>query len=148
MDIIFYSTTSANNVIGKVLNGVLTSSINLRSDFDISNPTLKISFPAGIDPLTINYCEIPELNRKYFVNEVSSINNKICQLDCSCDVIETYKNEILNSNASYSRKIKNGDTISPNVTANEKATVTTYESNGGFSGEPITIMTTLGGIEQ
>lgn len=145
MELKLFSTDSARNVIGKVLTNELSLNINLRRDFDISSPTLRLQIPAQNNALNFNYCQIVELNRFYFIETVNSVNADIWEFVCSCDVLETYKNEILSSNARLRRNVRTGDYLSANLESNTNATITLYESDKGFSGEPTMILSTVGG---
>lgn len=91
------------NVLGKSLNTLSTVNGNLKEKTDIVSPTLLIS---GIDDIigTINYCYIPSLNRYYFVNKISSVRNGLWELECHCDVLETYKAEVKETEAVIARQ--------------------------------------------
>lgn len=91
------------NVLGKSLNTLSTVNGNLKEKTDIVSPILLIS---GIDDIigTINYCYIPSLNRYYFVNKISSVRTGLWELECHCDVLETYKAEVKETEAVISRQ--------------------------------------------
>lgn len=109
MDLILSKCNDARNVIGKTLADSVTFDITLRGDFNITAPEIALEMPAGTDPLTLNYAEIPELSRRYFVERVESINAKVWRFTMVCDVLETYKAEILESEGNYRRKVQAGD---------------------------------------
>lgn len=44
---------------------------------------------------TFNYVYIPIFNRYYFVTSLSSVNKNVWRMELNCDVLMTYKNEIL-----------------------------------------------------
>lgn len=139
-----YKTKDAANVLNKVLTEPKTVDINVRSDFDVINPVLFLMNEAGFNVRDYNYCEIPELNRKYFINEVTAVNNVVFRVDCECDVLETYKNDVLNSKARLKRNIKTGDYLDASLDMNVNKVSSTFESNKGFEGEPSLILTTVG----
>lgn len=91
------------NVLGKSLNTLSTVNGNLKEKTDIVSPILLIS---GIDDIigTINYCYIPSLNRYYFVNKISSVRTGLWELECHCDVLETYKAEVKETEAVIARQ--------------------------------------------
>lgn len=62
-----------------------------------------------------------------------------------CDVIETYKADILASNARFMRKIKTGDYINSNIDYSLYKNITKTESNKGFEGDSTMILTSIGG---
>lgn len=137
-------TTNAKNEINKTFTDELTLNIALKNDFDILSPSIKLELPTGINAYSFNYCYIPELNRYYFIDDIESINFRIWNFICSCDVLETYKAEILASNARLRRSIKTGDYLSANIESNVNADITTHQSNKGFVGEPELILSTVG----
>lgn len=139
-----YATKSDFNVINKELENALDIEINVRSNFDIINPQLRLSKIVGVDFQDYNYCYIPELNRFYFINQVSAINADIFSFECSCDVLESYKTEILASNARFMRQMKTGDYYDGSIDANVNKTVSKFEGNKGFNGESSMILTTVG----
>lgn len=99
-------TKDGDNVINKLVYDVVDINISLKRTTDIVNPTL---FLSGVGLDKYNYCEIVELGRKYFIRQVSHVNNSVVRLECECDYLETYKVDILNSSAKLRRPIKVGD---------------------------------------
>lgn len=114
MEIQLIKTLDANNVMNKTLTLFKVIQVRLKADFDIIRPNLilKIDFS---EINNFNYVFFPEFNRYYFVDKVVNINNSMFNVYLSCDLIETYKNDILNSNAVFTRDIKEGDYINPDV---------------------------------
>ena len=108
MELKLYKTTDDDNVINKDLELIKTVDINLKDDVDVSNPNIRLKL--NIDDIgTFNYAEIDTFNRKYFMRDIRNINNDIWLLRFECDVLETFKDDILNSNAKYLREIRSGD---------------------------------------
>ena len=55
-----------------------------------------ISKLAGIETLkNVNYCTIPKLGRSYFVEEIKTVRNGVCELSCVCDVLSSFKTQLL-----------------------------------------------------
>lgn len=144
MELTLYKTESTKNTINKVLEDPLTVSIKLRKGFDIFSPVLMLQMPTGKNLYDYNYMYISGLERYYFIDDVTTVNFKTWRLSCSVDVLETYKAQILAAHARYRRKLKTGDRmqIAPDRLAD--ATITVYESDGGFEAGETIIMTTLG----
>lgn len=93
MQLKLFKTQDADNVIGKVLTSELSLNILLRSDTDIRNPQIKL---AGIADLRdYNYCEIPELERFYFIRDFNVHNPVVTEIICEMDYLETHKAKIL-----------------------------------------------------
>ena len=141
MEIIFYTTNDSGNVINKTLDNPLTVNINLKKDTDIISPELILKG----DFRWSNYAFIPALNRYYLVNAIEQLNLSMVKISLTCDVLETYKNIILNSDASYNRGSKKGDLYDGNLDVSPKKTVRIVESSINVKAtEPTTILTTVG----
>lgn len=92
-----YKITDGENVINKTLSAPLEITINLKADVDIISPVLKLMDLSNQDYTDYNYAHITELDRYYLVTDARRVNNKLIQLDLHCDVLETYKADILAS---------------------------------------------------
>lgn len=115
MDFKLWQNASPDNAINKSLSGETTINIFLKRDVDISSPEIILKTVSGVDFGAFNYAEIPALGRFYFIRSIDNLNNDVFRLNLECDVIETYKSEILNSNCLYRRAIKSGDMGEYNV---------------------------------
>lgn len=144
MELKLYAVNDGKNVINKSMTLKTTMNINLKRDVDIINPRLILipNLPTGFSG--INYAEIPELNRFYFVDSITNISSTLWQLDLSCDVLETYKADILASKARFYRNLKAGDYFDTVIESSHITTVAKYASNKGISDSETLIMTTVG----
>ena len=123
------TVNDGDNVVNKTLTNILELNVRLKKDFDIENPTLVLSGVDYTTYLNFNYCVIPDLNRSYFINNSEQINNRVVKLNCSCDVLETYKNDFLGSNARFYRNIKTGDYVDGKLELSTKKTVEKFDSS-------------------
>ena len=105
MQLILYETADAKNVINKTLTNPVSMNINLKRDINIIMPEIVLNG----DFRGFNYAHIPDLNRFYFVDSVEQLNLKMVKLSLICDVLETYKTAILNSDCLYKTKVATGD---------------------------------------
>lgn len=144
MQFVIYKTLDADNVINKTLTDVRTIEMFLTARTNIINPTIPFSKVEGINIYDYNYCAFPELGRFYFINSIENINAKIFNLECSCDVLMTYKEAILNSNARVMRSIKEGDYYNADMLSNIINSPNIYQSNSGFNKEVNYILSTVG----
>lgn len=145
MDLILYSINDSDNTINKTLVNGLTVNINLKRGVNVITPSIPLADIPGIDLSTFNYASIPGLGRKYFVNQVSNTNGRIWVLELTCDALETYKADILASNARFTRNIKNGDYLDTTIDMSVIKTVAQYESNETvFTDQRTLILTTVG----
>ena len=146
MELKLYALNDGENVINKTMTLKTTMEINLKRDVDIINPRLILipNLPTGFSG--INYAEIPLLNRFYFVDSITNISGTLWQLDLSCDVLETYKADVLASTARFNRAIKTGDYYNANVDQSTIKTITKHESNVSIAGQSAMILTSVGEI--
>ena len=143
MEIIFYTTNDSSNVINKTLDNPLTVNISLKKDTDIINPELILKG----DFRGYNYAHIPTLNRYYLVTAIEQLNLSMVKISLMCDVLETYKYIILNSEVSYKRGLKEGDSYDGNLDVSPKKKVRIVESSINVkASEPSTILTTVGAV--
>ena len=144
MELKLYAVNDGDNVINKTMTLKTTMEINLKRDVDIINPRLILipNLPTGFTG--INYAEIPLLNRFYYVDSITNISATLWQLDLSCDVLETYKEDILASKARLYRNLKAGDYFNTALESSHLTTVAKYNSNKGISDNETLIMTTVG----
>jgi hypothetical protein len=125
MKLFLYAITDGDNVINKTLPTPVEIDIQLRNDVD--------------------YAYIDVLDRYYFIDKLGRVNISDNILYLSCDVLETYKTEILLSNARLKRNIKNGDYIDVNVENSIVQSVMLYNSDKGLvDGESTKIFITIG----
>lgn len=92
MKIELCKTNDSFNVLGKSITKLSEIEINLRKDFDSIYPNLILS-----TEISFNYIIIPSLNKKYYLDNVEIIANKIKKYSFKLDVLETYKDNILSS---------------------------------------------------
>lgn len=145
MDLILYSINDSDNTINKTLVNGLTVNINLKRGVNVITPSIPLADIPGIDLSAFNYAVIPGLGRHYFVNQVSNTNGRVWVLELECDVIETYKADILAANARFTRNIKTGDYFDTTIDMSTLTTVQQYDSNAtAFVGDSTIILTTIG----
>lgn len=85
-------TNDSFNVLGKSITKLSEIEINLRKDFDSIYPNLILS-----TEISFNYINIPSLNKKYYLDNVEIIANRLKKYSFKLDVLETYKDSILAS---------------------------------------------------
>ena len=144
MELNLYKCSDGYNVINKTLTEKLTINITLKRDVNITAPQIILINDNGAFFNQYNYAEIPELGRFYFIDSVTSLNNKMESLALRCDVLETYKADVLASKARFMRGLKTGDYIAANIDYSVIKTITKIESNSGFTGNPTMILTSVG----
>ena len=93
MDITLYQTLSERERINKVLGSYIAMTGTLRGESSVINPSFLIEYS---NPSDYNYCYIPSFGRYYFITNITSVRNNIWRIDCSVDVLMSFRNEILN----------------------------------------------------
>ena len=139
MQATFYKTLDNKNVINKTLTDPLNVELKLRDNQDVIAPVLKMS----VNVTAYNYCYIPIFNRFYFVEKIEK-HGKLFIVGLSCDVLESYKNGILSSNARFKRNLKTGDYMSVNIETSELKTIQKVNGNFTLGNDSNLILTTIG----
>ena len=145
MEIVLYSTTDGENVINKDLDEKYRFNIKMKKDTDIITPTIILNDKSMMDFNSCNYCYIEEFNRYYFIRTVENLSNHIWALVMECDVLESFKNDILNSDAEINRRIKEGDYFSTNMKVETIREIDVYKSDVTLVNEKNIILSTIGG---
>lgn len=141
-----YNLNDSDNTINKTLSNGYPIDIMLKSDTDISRPSITLQTIPEIDYRDFNYCEIPLLGRYFFIERVVNVNALVWRLECECDVLETYKSDILASNARFKRKIKNGDYYDASVDLSVVKTVSIHDSNKSLNKDGSSLILTTVGV--
>lgn len=111
MKLELYSTHDSFNTINKDLTLIKEIEIRLKANIDLYNPSLimtKQDFYRNV-----NYAKL--LDRYYFVEIQNHPNNNFILLNLHEDVLQTYANNILNSNQDIVKKSAAGNVKQQNV---------------------------------
>ena len=100
-----YKVTNQPNELTKTLNNAVIVNGSFRSEIDSMDIIVEIES----NTYEFNYVYIPSLNKYYFLQNLVHVNAKIIRMQLHCDVLMTYKTDIL---ASYGLVIQGG-TINP-----------------------------------
>ena len=97
-----YTVTDDNNKVDKTLGTAkeYTGSI-MKTMTDVTAPTIRIQSAENLSG--INYCYIERYGRYYFVNRIRTTPNGMWEIDCRCDVLMSYKSEILSLTGTLER---------------------------------------------
>ena len=97
MVLVLYKNNSERNCVIKVLTNELTLNGSLRHETSVKTPVITI---AGDDSIiSYNYAFIVEFNRYYFITDIKAVRNGIWELSLLCDVLMSFKDDILTSYA-------------------------------------------------
>ena len=97
MVITLYRNNSERNCVNKVLSNARILNGSLRDETSIKTPVIKVA--GDENTVFYNYAFIDEFNRYYFITDIKSIRNGIWEISFLCDVLMSFKNDILNSYA-------------------------------------------------
>lgn len=145
MELILYRTRDDENVINKDLEYIHTMNIVLKSNVSIVSPIIILRMVEGVDLFNSNYCYLDELNRYYFIREIEIMSNDNVKMMLECDVLESFKQDILNSGGEIRRRIETGDYQNTNVDTESLREVEIFESDVTLNPEKNIILSTLGG---
>lgn len=100
-----YRVTNQPNELTKTLNNAVVIEGAFRGEIDSIDVIVEIES----NTYDFNYVHIPSLNKYYFLQNIVHVNQKIVRMLLHCDVLMTYKVDIL---ASYGL-VTQGGTINP-----------------------------------
>lgn len=144
MEIVLYSTKNDDNVINKELNELYRFNIKMKNDVYLINPTIVLNDKGSMDFRLCNYCWIEEFDRFYFIRNVRNITTTIWELVLECDVLETFKKDILNGEGDYTREITSGDYQNTNTNVDVRKTIDIYDSDVQIELKNTLLLSTLG----
>lgn len=104
MNILLYKTTNANNDLNKTISDKVELVGTLREASSIIVPSILIQS----NPIGYNYAYIPEFGRYYYIKNITAFRKGAYIVDLKCDVLMTFREEILNMSGIVSR-LTNGD---------------------------------------
>lgn len=102
MELKLYQNKSNENTINKDLTLITTKNINLKQSTNLYETFLVFKNDNLTDYIKVNYAKM--LNKNYFVSHETLQNNSLIRLHLKEDVLETYKDNILNSSADIIEK--------------------------------------------
>lgn len=138
-----YTTKTPNNTIGKVLENETEYNIKFKSQADRTKPVVVLMSETMID---FNYAYIPDFNRYYFVESIEVTPNKIYNISLRCDVLESFKNDILASSGFVNQQTTPNKYYNSDYQTEIKKEVDVIKSNITLDTTKSTILVTIGGV--
>ena len=99
MDIVLYVNSSEKQAINKTISSGETLTGSLRDESSVINPSFLIQHT---NPSAYNYCYIAEFGRYYFITDIVSVRTNLWRINCTVDVLMSFKTQILNLNVTVS----------------------------------------------
>ena len=124
-----YNTNSETNRINKVLTNETEFDVRLKDKSSVVNPVLVLKSETYIN---FNYAYIPKFQRYYFVDDISVFPNKMYLLTLRCDVLTSFKDDILKSYARIVEQTNSNAYYDSNLKSEVRKEVDTYMSNVSF----------------
>ena len=138
-----YNTNSETNRINKVLTDETEFDVRLKDKSSVVNPVLVLKSETYIN---FNYAYIPKFQRYYFVDDISVFPNKIYLLTLRCDVLTSFKDDILKSYARIIEQTNSNAYYDGNLKSEVRKEVDTYMSNVTFDlTADSVVLVTIGG---
>lgn len=138
-----YTTKTPNNTIGKVLENETEYNIKFKSQADRTKPIVVLMSETIID---FNYAYIPDFNRYYFIENIEVTPNKIYNIFLRCDVLESFKNDILESSGFVNQQTTSNKYYNSDYQTEIKKEVDVIKSNVTLDTTKSTILVTIGGV--
>lgn len=98
-----FQNNSDTNVVQKSITQKAELSGTLRDDCSIIDPVITVEGIAPSDLKYINYAEIPDFGRYYYVTNII-LKGKLFEVHMHIDVLNTYKDQIKPLNAIIARQ--------------------------------------------
>lgn len=133
-----YKVTNQTNELNKTLNNAIVINGVFRSEIDAMDIIVEIE----TNDYDFNYVHIQTLGKYYFLDNIIHVNAKVIRLYLHCDVLMTYKTDILNS---YALVVKGGN-INPyysSIESENRETITRYNFNYTFNSNGNYVLVTI-----
>lgn len=144
---ILYTTKDSENIINKSKVKVKEIVINIKQGVSIVSPTILLSNNEVSSVMVSNYCFLEHFNRFYFIRDIR-VEKNVISVELECDVLESFKDEILQSKAEIIREMKNGDYLNVQPYIETTKTSTLYEGTVTLEKDSYMILSTIGGSEK
>lgn len=102
MLISLYKTKDSNNTLNKTMTDKLDFNIKFKETANILSPRIRIR--SDVSLIGYNYGFIPEFERFYFITDIDIMNDGIFSLSLRCDVIESFKSDLLECTGLVTKK--------------------------------------------
>ena len=144
MTITFYNNESDAIVVSKKITQISSiNNVKIINETDIVNPSIVVSrkFYDSII-LKANYLYIDKLDRYYYINNISFAESMIV-IDCTVDVLMSYKKQIRNITCTVTRNenLKNGYLNDDNYNIQAYKQVVCKMFPNGINNDSIILMT-------
>lgn len=138
-----YNTESSVNTINKIINFVTDIDVKFKDEVNIYNPTIVLKYDDLID---FNYIYIDKFKRYYFIEDIEVFPNKIYSISLKCDVLMSFKDDILNSYGNITSQTNYNDYYNFDYSSEVRKETNIYNSDVILDDVKTTILCTIGGV--
>lgn len=103
MVITFYKNKSAPNVVPKEKERKFNKGGTLKNNTSIKKPIIQLKVEDYARVKQCNYCYIEDFSRYYYIDDINIVN-AIVEINMTVDVLESYKEDTLNSTQLVARQ--------------------------------------------
>lgn len=123
-----YKNSSENNDVSKTLTDEHKVTGYSRVIVDMLNPVIEL---AGIEVNRYNYCQVQELNRYYYIENINISPNGVYRLSMRIDVLMTYRDDIMASHGLITKN-REYNPYTGDVDVESRYTLEKHEFENGF----------------
>ncbi len=138
-----YKTNDSTNTINKTLNFISDIDVKFKEEVNIYNPNIILKYD---DLINFNYIYIDKFRRYYFIEDVEVFPNKIYRISLKCDVLMSFKDDILASYGNITSQTNYNDYYNFNYASEVRKETNIYNSNVILEDVKTTILSTIGGV--
>ena len=138
-----YNTNDSTNTINKSLDFISDIDVKFKEEVNIYNPNIMLKYD---DLINFNYMYIDKFKRYYFIEDIEVFPNKIYKLTLKCDVLMSFKDDILNSYGNITTQTNYNDYYNFDYSSEVRKETNIYNSNVILDDVKSTILCTIGGI--
>ena len=138
-----YNTNDSTNTINKTLDFITDIDVKFKEEVNIYNPNIILKYDDLID---FNYIYIYKFKRYYFIEDIEVFPNKIYNLTLKCDVLMSFKDDILASYGNITSQTNYNDYYNFDYSSEVRKETNIYNSNVVLDDVKTTILCTIGGV--
>ena len=137
-----YSNNDSANTINKTLDFIIDIDVKFKEEVNIYEPSIMLKYDDLID---FNYLYIDKFKRYYFIEDVEVFPNKIYKLTLKCDVLMSFKDDILNSYGNITSQTNYNNYYNFDYSSEVRKEVEIFKTDVDIDYNTNIILVTLGG---
>ena len=138
-----YNNNDSTNAINKTLDFISDIDVKFKDEVNIYNPSIILK---SDDIITFNYMYIDKFKRYYFIEDVEVYPNRIYRLSLKCDVLMSFKDDILNSYGNITSQTNYNDFYNFDYSSEVRKETNIYNSDVVLDDTKSIVLCTIGGV--